>query len=113
MSGLPCGPKAALSTKGYFANQHNRFRHIRHLTPRPPAYRYPYPSFFHVVYTAPGLRCRPEAHKADDYVQAARLVPAAEAHDPSAASGAAGVPRSRWWRMLSYTHPSPTERAGT
>lgn len=24
MSGLPCGPKAALSTKGYFANQRNR-----------------------------------------------------------------------------------------
>lgn len=56
------------------------FRHIRHLTPRPPAYDYPYPSFFHVVYTAPGLRCRPEARKLDDYVQDARLVSAAEAH---------------------------------
>lgn len=55
------------------------FRHIRHLTPRPPAYRYPYPSFFHVVYAAPGLRCRPEARKPDDYVQDARLVPVAEA----------------------------------
>jgi 8-oxo-dGTP pyrophosphatase MutT (NUDIX family) len=55
------------------------FRHILHLTPRPPAYHYPYPSFFHVVYAAPGLRCRPEARKADDYVQFARLVPAAEA----------------------------------
>lgn len=25
LSGLPCGPKAALATKGYFANQHNRW----------------------------------------------------------------------------------------
>lgn len=24
MSGMPCGPKAALATKGYFANQRNR-----------------------------------------------------------------------------------------
>jgi hypothetical protein len=33
------------------------------------------------VYAAPGLRCRPEVRKLDDYVQFARLVPAAEAHD--------------------------------
>lgn len=52
---------------------------IRHLTPRPPAYHYPYPSFLHVIYAAPGLRCRPEARKPDDYVQDARLVPATEA----------------------------------
>lgn len=26
--------------------------HLRHLTPRPPAYPYPYPHFVHVVYTA-------------------------------------------------------------
>lgn len=50
------------------------FRHIRHLTPRPPQYRYPYPSFLHVVYAAPGLRCRPEARSRDDYVLGARLV---------------------------------------
>jgi 8-oxo-dGTP pyrophosphatase MutT (NUDIX family) len=55
------------------------FRHLRHLTRRPPAYRYPYPSFCHVVYAAPGLRCRPEARKADDYVQGASLVSLAEA----------------------------------
>ena len=24
MSGMPCGPKAAMATKGYFANQRNR-----------------------------------------------------------------------------------------
>lgn len=55
------------------------FRYIRHLTPRPAAYRYPYPSFFHVVYAAPGLHCRPEARKIDDYVQDARLVSLDEA----------------------------------
>lgn len=55
------------------------FRHIRHLSPRPPAYRYPYPSLLQLVYAAPGLRCRPEARTADDYVQATRLVPLAEA----------------------------------
>lgn len=52
---------------------------FRHLTPRPPAYRYPYPSFCHVVYAAPGLRCRPAARKADDYVQGVSLVPFVEA----------------------------------
>lgn len=55
------------------------FRHLRHLTPRPPDYRYPYPTFCHVVYAAPGLRCRPEARKADDYVQGVSLLPLAGA----------------------------------
>jgi 8-oxo-dGTP pyrophosphatase MutT (NUDIX family) len=54
------------------------FRHLCHLTPRPPAYRYPYPSFFHVVYAVYGHTCRPEARKADDYVQGVSLVPLAE-----------------------------------
>ena len=51
------------------------FRHLRHLTPRPAQYRYPYPSFLHVVYAAAGLRWRPEARSADDYVLGASLVP--------------------------------------
>jgi 8-oxo-dGTP pyrophosphatase MutT (NUDIX family) len=55
------------------------FRHIRHLTPRPPGYRYPYPSVLQLVYAAPGLRFRPDACAIDDYVQSSRLVPIPEA----------------------------------
>jgi hypothetical protein len=43
------------------------------MTPKPPAYRYPYPSFLHLVYAAHGVAHHPEARKADDYVQGSSL----------------------------------------
>ena len=53
--------------------------HFHHLTPRPAAYRYPYPDFLHVVYVAEGLNCDPAARQADDYELEAVLRPVAEA----------------------------------
>ena len=50
--------------------------HFRHLTPKPPDYRYPYPSFIQVIYRAEAIRHDPGRVIDDDYVVGAELVPA-------------------------------------
>ena len=43
------------------------FVRYRHLTPRPPEYRYPYPEFMQVIYASTAIASRPEARISDDY----------------------------------------------
>lgn len=49
--------------------------HFRHLTPKPPDYRYPYPSFIQVIYRAEASRYGPGHIVDDDYVVSTELVP--------------------------------------
>jgi 8-oxo-dGTP pyrophosphatase MutT (NUDIX family) len=41
--------------------------HFRHQTPKPVPNAYPYPDFFHVVYTADAVLCRPAARLDDGH----------------------------------------------
>lgn len=49
--------------------------HFRHLTPKPPDYRYPYPNFIQVIYRADAKRLEPGHIVDDDYVVGAELIP--------------------------------------
>jgi ADP-ribose pyrophosphatase YjhB (NUDIX family) len=42
-------------------------RHYKHLTPKPPGYRYPYPDFFHVIYRASPILFDERARTISDY----------------------------------------------
>lgn len=54
------------------------FVQYRHLTPKPPDYRYPYPSFVQVVYRTEGDAFDAGVIIADDYVVGAAFRPASE-----------------------------------
>jgi 8-oxo-dGTP pyrophosphatase MutT (NUDIX family) len=41
------------------------WRHCHHLSPKPPGYRYPYPDFLQLVYTAEAAEHLPEARESD------------------------------------------------
>ena len=43
------------------------FAHLKHMTPRPEVYPYPYPDFFWPIYVALFAGSRPEAKVEDDY----------------------------------------------
>ena len=49
------------------------FRHLRHLGPKPPGYRFPYPDFFWLIYVADAAESVLGAKLADDYEVAAEL----------------------------------------
>lgn len=50
------------------------FLHFRHLDPKQPDYRYPYPSFVQIMYGAEAIAHCPELMIADDYVVGADLM---------------------------------------
>jgi 8-oxo-dGTP diphosphatase len=54
-------------------------KHYHHLTPIPPAYRYPYPDFVQIVYRAHAQQFLPEAREVDGYEIETKFIPAAEA----------------------------------
>jgi 8-oxo-dGTP pyrophosphatase MutT (NUDIX family) len=54
------------------------FLHFRHLGPRRPGYRYPYPDFLQAVYAVEAATWRAGALVADPYVTRTRLLPVAE-----------------------------------
>ena len=54
------------------------FLHLRHLTPKPDAFEYPYPDMIHLVYTATGLGT-PLAADPDGWEQELALVSIADA----------------------------------
>ena len=51
------------------------FIHLEHLGPKPPGYRFPYPQFFQIVYTARATRHVPHSMRNDDYEEKAAFVP--------------------------------------
>lgn len=53
--------------------------HLRHLTPKPPGYRFPYPDFLWIVYAAEATEHRPDGKVADDYEQEAEFCAIADA----------------------------------
>ena len=57
------------------------FVHYRHLKPKPPGYRYPYPDFLQVIFTASPDTWHPDAKLANDYEIESSF------QDPAAARG--------------------------
>jgi 8-oxo-dGTP pyrophosphatase MutT (NUDIX family) len=55
------------------------FLHYRHLGPRLPSYRFPYPDFLQVIYVARADAYFPEARQPDDYEDKAEFLPIAAA----------------------------------
>ena len=55
--------------------------HLRHLTPKPPDYRFLYPDFLWTIYAAEAIEHQPAARLTDDYEQAATFRPIVEAFD--------------------------------
>ena len=49
------------------------FRHLRHLGPKPPDYRFPYPDFFWPIYVADAAGFVPGAKLSDDYERGAEF----------------------------------------
>ena len=52
--------------------------HLRHTTPKPKGYRYPYPDFLWPVYVASFVRERPDAKVADGYEVESEFLPLEE-----------------------------------
>src|SRR5262245_60092140 len=50
------------------------FIHFRHLTPKPPGYRYPFPDFVQLVYAAEAEHATPDAPIEDEWVVESSLV---------------------------------------
>ena len=53
--------------------------HFRHLKPKPPDYRYPYPDFLHLIYRAEAATHLPGRMVPDAYVSSIRFVPLVQA----------------------------------
>jgi 8-oxo-dGTP pyrophosphatase MutT (NUDIX family) len=56
------------------------FRHLRHLTPRPAGYRYPFPEFFQNIYCGSASAWTPGARHPQDDVLEVRFLPAGDLH---------------------------------
>jgi 8-oxo-dGTP pyrophosphatase MutT (NUDIX family) len=63
------------------------FIHLRHLTPKPPDYAYPYPDFLQLVFAAEAERSTPNAQIEDEWVVESALVPIADARRREIARG--------------------------
>ena len=51
------------------------FIHLEHLGPKPTGYRFPYPHFFQIVYTAHAVDYYPDSICDEDYEESAAFVP--------------------------------------
>ena len=67
------------------------FVHFHHLTPRPADYRFPYPDFLHVIYTATASQYDASQRETNGYELWAKLLPIAEVD---------GLPLSQGERVL-------------
>ena len=54
------------------------FIRLEHLGPKPTGYRFPYPHFFQIVYTAYATECLPDSMIHDDYEDSAAFIPIGE-----------------------------------
>jgi hypothetical protein len=63
------------------------FIHFRHVTPKPPAYAYPYPDFIQLVYATHAQELAPDSPIVDDWVVESRFVAVERAREMNIPSG--------------------------